>query len=150
MINPKLLIQVIDNDPKGLVGGTLYLVTYSLNELGNGSIEYQVNKPSYNDYEKIYSLYIQEKIQYDVYQKDLYETELKKAKESRLKENCFSDQLVLQIKEHLSEYSELIAQYKDGKDKALNSIVGRSLKHFQSKSIALDPLVLKETILKII
>lgn len=155
MFSPVLTTLVSNNDPKGELGGTNYLVYYQLNRLGTGEHCYtiidEINvTPPYRRYQELYQFFQEEKAEFESYQKSLSERQANNAKEERLKDNALSEDLKQRIQTNLSNFQELISQYKSGKEKALNSIVGRLLKKLKDENIDVDPLVLKETILTLI
>lgn len=155
MFSPVLQTKVISNASKGEMGGTTYLVSYQLNRLGTGEHCYtiidEINvTPPYRRYQELYQFFQEEKAEFESYQKSLSERQANNAKEERLKDNALSEELKQKIQTNLSNFQELISQYKSGKEKALNSIVGRLLKKLKDENIDVDPLVLKETILTLI
>lgn len=154
MFYPKLIIQVIDNAPKGGIG-TVFGIDYYLNSIGTDYITYSLldqihNTNAYKKYIEVYNLFQKEKQAFEEHQKNTLSDSKESVKQERLKDNALTEELVNSIQTKLSNFSELIEEFKKGKDKALNSIVGRILKSFKDENINIDPLVLKETILKVI
>lgn len=155
MFYPRLVTQVIDNDPKGIGIGTVIGVDYYLNGIESDYITYSLldqvhNTNAYKKYIEVYKLFQKEKEAFEEYQKNTLTETKETVKQERLKDNALTEDLVNSIQTKLSEFSDLILEFKKGKDKSLNSVVGRILKSFKEENINIDPLVLKETILTLI
>lgn len=155
MIVPKLKIQVLCNDPKGKSGvGTTYGVEFHLNAIGNDYFTYSLLDEiglttSYKKYLEVYEIFQKEKLEFETYQKSLLDQASNKIKQERLSQDVTEDTLK-QIKTILPQFKDLILEYNKGKEKAINSVVGRVLKSLKENNINIDPLLLKETILKLI
>ena len=78
------------------------------------------------------------------------------SKENKLKERedaaSISEASLQILKETMLEYSKLVDQYKQGNDKALNSLVGKALGNLKKQNIKEDPfninIVLKDLVNK--
>lgn len=155
MFCPKLITQVIDNNPKGKAIGTIFGVDYCLNGIEPDYITYSLldeihNTKAYQKYVEVWNIFQKEKNEFEQHQRNILELSKESVKQERLKDNALTEDLVNNIQTKLSNFSELIEEFKKGKDKALNSVVGRMLKSFKEENINIDPLVLKETILTLI
>ena len=81
MFSPVLTTLVSNNDPKGKLGGTNYLVSYQLNRLGTGEHCYtiidEINvTPPYRRYQELYQFFQEEKAEFESYQKSLSERQM--------------------------------------------------------------------------
>ncbi len=155
MIVPKLKVQILCNDPKGKSGvGTTYGVEFHLNTIGTDYFTYSLLDEigltkCYKRYLEVYEIFQREKLEFETYQKSLHDQVANKVKQERLSKDIPED-ILKQIKTILPQFQDLIFEYNNGKEKAINSVVGRILKQLKENNFNIDPLLLKETILKLI
>lgn len=154
MITPSCLIKVVDNDPKGERFGTTFLVDFKLNSITTNlvyTILDEINHTeNYQEYLKLYSIFLQEQKDFESFQKKQLDNLLKEKIQERLSTNFLIPDQIQFIKDNLTNFDSLIIEYKAGKEKALNSIVGRYLKLFKETKTNVDPLVLKNTLIDIL
>lgn len=153
--SPEYIFGILDNDPKGLTGrGTLMYLKACID-----NIEYYkewsvldeiYNTDAYKEVCRIHSLYITRR---DAYASELYE-HLKTQDDAKFAErkanSKVSDEVLTIIDECMTEHANLVKQYKEGKEKALNSLVGKIIVKLKSKNIQADPfnisVILKQKI----
>lgn len=155
MFSPTLITTIKDNDPKGESNSTVYEVQVVLNKHPSVTLTYtlldQINvTKEYKTYLEYYSFFKEELKEFEDYQKESLKELVQQKKQERLQENSISDSTIQYIKDNLPQFDSLILEYKSGKDKALNSLVGKYLKLFKQNNQSIDPLVLKETLIQIL
>lgn len=154
MIPPLLRTKIIDQDIKGERQGTLNEVTYSFNEV-SGILLYSIldeinNTECYKKYCDLYCKFIEAKKEFNKYINDASIELNSILKQQRLQNNSLTDLEIQFIKNSLKDFDSLIIEYKKGKEKALNSLVGKLLGKGKQSNFNFDPLVLKNELLIIL
>lgn len=135
--------KVIDNDPKGLLGGTQYNLSIDLNNNAIESHDYSIMDIVIGKFnpDLIKNKYIKlNKELADRRDKDLIES-IKKAKDESLsnKMSNINHQLIAAIDDVIASNGALVDQYRNGNTKVLNALVGQTMKKHKG-----DPAVIKQ------
>lgn len=151
---PLFRIKIIDQDIKSERQGTIYKITYSFNNI-SGVLLYSIldevnNTERYKEYCNLYSSFLSAKKDFDKYINESSAELNMLVKQQRLQNNSLSDLEIQFIKESLKDFDSLIIEYKKGKEKALNSLVGKLLGKGKQASFNFDPLVLKNELVIIL
>lgn len=152
MFPPLLRIEVLDNAAKQKGGlGTVFGVEFNLNSVGADYITYSLldeihNSKAYNKYCDMYAVFIQEQKDFENYQKEMQKNLADASKQKRVEQNTLNEQASDLIDTVINNHEDLVRSFLLGKDKALNSLVGKVLSKAKSDNIQIDPLVAKITI----
>lgn len=155
MKSPKMLIQIIDNDPKGERSGTLYKVSFDTLSLGQCEIIYSIldevhNTEQYKQYCHLYALFQQDKEAYVAYQNEQQKILSDLSKQSRLASSTLDVKVIEKIPEILLTLQDLIDGYVSKPEKVLNSLVGRTLRSLSILGLHPEPMILKEHLKQIL
>lgn len=151
---PLLRIKIVDQDIKSERQSTIYEITYSFNDI-SGVLFYSIldevnNTERYKEYCNIYFNFLASKKDYDKYINEQSAEVNSLIKQQRLQNNSLSDLETQFVKDSLKDFDSLIIEYKKGKEKALNSLVGKLLGKGKQANFNFDPLVLKNDLLIIL
>jgi hypothetical protein len=136
-----LIYGVLDNDPKGLTGcGTIY---YAKGLLAHKEVDIQwslldgIDKtPAYQAWDSFKTAYVNKCHSILKEEKARLKAEKEQKLNDRLDNVSVSDKTLAIIKATIQHEVELVNQYKQGKDKALNSLIGRIIKQVKSENIS--------------
>lgn len=136
-----LLFGVLDNDPKGLTGvGTIFYAKGLLNheqiELTWSLIDEINNSLSFKDWCNFRNEYLQKCDQFFTEESDRIKDEKAQKLNERLNSVSVSDRVLEIIKTTIEQEQVLIQQYKEGKEKPFNSVVGKIIKQTKSEGIS--------------
>lgn len=147
---------IIDNDPKGETGrGTKFYMEISVIELGAEPTkerhEYFLLDLLENkiDLAEIKRPYLERQAKFDVEQSNLEKKRKQEEKQQRNDSVQSTPELEKLIDDAIKTFPKAISEYKSGKEKALNVIIGSIMKEIKTKNIrVLDAAFTVTTLLK--
>lgn len=136
-----LIYGILDNDPKGFTGcGTIY---YAKGLLAHKEVSIQWslldevhNTSAYQAWCDFKTTYVNKCQSILKEEKARLKAEKEQKLNDRLENVSVSDRTLVIIKSTIQQEVELVNQYKQGKDKALNSLIGKIIKQVKSEGIS--------------